>query len=757
MIDIVEALLSTPLGIFYRVLFIPGTGGMGGGVIVGALALLSLIVVHKRTSSTIPDKLTIGRGWAGLAIVGRIMVSIAALTVGSPWTSYVGALNLVALPFDIASRAVLVNRNRLGLASAYLCNVVPLPPYLIPLSVVAYTLTARSRRSIGEEGILIGRARYALSYVPVELVDRYGDLKNISRDWVQRRLGGEYIYWGAGEEGNPHIFVCGASGMGKSTFMYVLITRLLMEGYPVTVIDPLGQYAKFVRAMEIAREGSDEEIMEFFAINDPEVVRSGWGGARVINVVKSGMNVLEPVAGEPDIVVAEDLSYALSVVERQMLGAIQHYNLTECARTVMEEAAKKGEVPRLSRLAELLEEESKRLQNSKYQRNAESVMNAATRIRLLSRYLEPDGGEPVTPKMLQPRMGEFELGEDGEELVVKWGELVVLDLSGIQDEDTRRITMEFLLRKLRQHIQMRETGRHRRFWYIVIDEAWRLMTRKGDEYRSVINEMIREVRNKGVALALLTQRATDLDKDALANIGTKVYLKLGDEEDIEALVSYTGCHLLREVIPQMDVHEGLILKRTSDLRKVSEATLYRRATDMMFIAELRRIFIPEDLQRTIDEEAKKERLQEWEHIKIVTNSIRNIGNGGSTPEPTRLMPTPVTPTPDGEDRSEAPKSAPSTSRTSSQSGGVIRGEAPKDAAPKPKRSADEQLAKRSGGTGDAAEQGARRGTEAGIPVASNAHSPSPSPSRLPSKGADTRRIPRALKRSRLRKYQRGVV
>jgi hypothetical protein len=48
---------------------------------------------------------------------------------------------------------------------------------------------------------------------------------------------------------------------------------------------------------------------------------------KVLNVVERGIDVFSPVAGEPDLVMADDLSYSISVVERTSLGANQHYYL----------------------------------------------------------------------------------------------------------------------------------------------------------------------------------------------------------------------------------------------------------------------------------------------------------------------------------------------------------------------------------------------------------------------------------------------
>jgi len=605
-IDVIGPITRIPvIGWLYRILALPGTGiGIAWGIFLTvASGLLAILIVRSRTAAAGLGKLTVGGTSAALPIIGRIL--IAALFIwlgGDSWTSYIGVLNLVALPFDLAIRGILNSRGRAGLAIVPALNMPLFPPYLLQVAVAAYCLAYRGARR--EEGIVIGIARHALAYLPIEVTDRVGDIRRIERDWVLREYGNRPIIWNPVREGNPHLLICGASGMGKSTLMYYLIVKLLMRGYPVTILDPLGQYAKFAKMLELVLKKREYRglISKVFLVRDPERARKGWAGCRVYGVTESGINVLEPVVGEPKIQIAEDLSYALAIVERQTPGATQHYLLTTSAVKLM--GSNKG--AKLSQLADLLERAGKRLLEMRRMRAYEAAMNLAMRIRLLSRYLEPDG-EPLKPRMLEAKPGDEKNG--------KWGELVVVDLSGIHDDDTRRITIELLLRKLRLYISKRPLAPTSKPWFIVVDEAWTLM-RSNSEYRSVVNEMIREVRNRGVAMILLTQRAGDVDKDALANVGTKIYLKLGEESDVEDLVQYTGCHLLREIIHQMDKHEGLILKRFAGVGRVGRASMYRAGADMMLVGRIAHLYPPEkpwkDAEKIIDEakERAERRIEE---------------------------------------------------------------------------------------------------------------------------------------------------
>ncbi|RLG01240.1 MAG: hypothetical protein DRN49_01715 [Thaumarchaeota archaeon] len=635
-VDIIGPITTIPvIGWLYSVLALPGTGiGIAwGAALTIAIGLLAVMVVRSRTAVAGLNKLTVGGASAALPLVGRVF--IAALFIwlgGDTWTSYFGVLNLIALPFDLMMRGILNSRGRAGLAIVPALNMPLLPPYLLQVAVAAYCLT---HKSAGRgTGIPIAVARHALAYLPIEVTDRIGDIKRIERDWVLREYGNQPIIWNPVEEGNPHLLVCGVSGMGKSTLMYYLIVKLLMRGYPVTVLDPLGQYTKFAKMLEIILNKKEYHnlISDAFKVSDPEKAKKGWAGCRIYSVTESGINVLEPVVGEPKIQIAEDLSYALAIVERQTPGATQHYLLTTSAVTLMESSEK----PKLSQLAKLLEQAGNRLLVMKRLKAYEAAMNLAMRIRLLSRYLEPDG-EPLKPRMLEAKPGDGKTG--------KWGELVVVDLSGIHDDDTRRITMELLLRKLRLYISKRPLAPTSKPWFIVVDEAWALM-KSHSEYRSVINEMIREVRNRGVGMILLTQRAGDVDKDALANVGTKIYLRLGEEADVEHLVQYTGCHLLREIIHQMDKHEGLILKRFAGVDKVSRASMYRAGADMMLIGRMAHLYPPEEpwkeAEKIIDEARKRaeRRIEELsktaeadEILQVAVAQTSNAATTSPTPHP----------------------------------------------------------------------------------------------------------------------------
>jgi GTPase SAR1 family protein len=177
----------------------------------------------------------------------------------------------------------------------------------------------------------------------MEVQNRYGDIISVRRDEEQLiQLNKIPIFWSPeGENGelNSHIVITGKSGAGKSTFVYRLILELLERGHGVTVIDMTGQYVilakwiigallrKPVKLTEKGVEVDEEKAKEFPTelervlgrkllrrpVEEGLSIEEKWRALhrkiKILNVVERGINAFSPVAGEPDLIMAEDLSY----------------------------------------------------------------------------------------------------------------------------------------------------------------------------------------------------------------------------------------------------------------------------------------------------------------------------------------------------------------------------------------------------------------------------------------------------------------
>ncbi len=105
---------------------------------------------------------------------------------------------------------------------------------------------------------------------------------------------------------------------------------------------------------------------------------------------------------------------------------------------------------------------------------------------------------------------------------------VVLDFSNLNEEQ-KTFFAELILNMIWKRLQ-----RERRECVIFIDEAHRILGRK-TIYRSVLNEMAREIRSFGGILVVASQNLTDIDKDVLNQFDTQFVFFTTKKEDLDAI------------------------------------------------------------------------------------------------------------------------------------------------------------------------------------------------------------------------------
>jgi hypothetical protein len=481
-------------------------------------------------------------------------------------------------------------------------------------------------------GIRLGTGLYALFIGPMEVQNRYGDIISVRRDEEQLiQLNEIPIFWSPeGENGelNSHIVITGKSGAGKSTFVYRLILELLDRGHGVTVIDMTGQYVilakwiigallrKPVKMTEKGMEIDEEKAKEFptelervlgrkllrrpvdEGLSDEEKWRALHRKIKILNVVERGINAFSPVAGEPDLVMAEDLSYSISIVERTTLGANQHYYLVAAAQEECYRARMERRAPKISGVARVLDGLLKEL-DPRERDTFQAIRSLQRRLDLLSLYLEPNG-IPITPYDMEA--GTSETG---------WGDLRVIDLSMIHDEDVKAIVAELILRKIAHYIESgkRSMAPTSQKWFIIVDEAWRLLKPSEDgRHRTKLEWLYRVGRNWNVGLVALTQLWSDIGKIA-SNADLQVHLSIADAETVAELVEYTGLQKLRQLGPQLPKHAALILNRstTDDLERLAAATLYQGRAKIWVVAEMFRLYLPSWQVKRVQREITEER------------------------------------------------------------------------------------------------------------------------------------------------------
>jgi DNA helicase HerA-like ATPase len=599
---------------------------------------------------------TIGGIGLGYMIFVRLIASISMFIISGPGAlALASAMSLGALFWDVLSARKLKKSFRHFLATAVLMLNLPLLGiYTVHLAMIGYAVyNSRCTETIPKKGIRLGTGLYALFIGPVEVQNRYGDIIFVRRDEEQLiQLNKIPIFWSPeGENGelNPHIVITGKSGAGKSTFVYRLILELLERGHGVTVIDMTGQYVIFakwligallrrpVKKTENGIEIDEEKAKEFPTelervlgrkllrrpvrgeLNVPELRRVLEQKFKVFNVVERGIDVFSPVAGEPDLVMADDLSYSISVVERTSLGANQHYYLVSAYHEECQRAREEGRMAKISGVARVLVALLSELDDP---RDKYIVRSLQRRLILLALFLEPNG-IPITPSDMEAGSSETE-----------WGDLRVIDLSSIHDEDVKAIAAELILRKIARYIESgkRSIAPTPQKWFIIVDEAWRLLKPGEDaHHRTKLEWLYRVGRNWNVGIIALTQLWSDVGKIA-SNADLQVHLNIADAETVEQLVEYTGLQRLRQLGPQLPRHAALILNRstTDDLERLAAATLYQGRSKIWVVAEMFRLLVPGWQLRLVQNEIAKER--EAINAKLKKFSAQILGEHVKVPK-----------------------------------------------------------------------------------------------------------------------------
>jgi hypothetical protein len=187
----------------------------------------------------------------------------------------------------------------------------------------------------------------------------------------------------------------------------------------------------------------------------------------------------------------------------------------------------------------------------------------------------------------------------------------VIDLSSIHDEDVKAIVAELILRKIAHYIESgkRSMAPTSQKWFIIVDEAWRLLKPGEDgRHRTKLEWLYRVGRNWNVGIVALTQLWSDIGKIA-SNADLQVHLSIADAETVEQLVEYTGLQKLRQLGPQLPKHAALILNRstTDDLERLAAATLYQGRAKIWVVAEMFRLYLPSWQVKRVQREIMEER------------------------------------------------------------------------------------------------------------------------------------------------------
>jgi hypothetical protein len=324
---------------------------------------------------------------------------------------------------------------------------------------------------------------------------------------------------------NPHMIIAGASGAGKTTTTYSLITQL-MEHYPVILFDVKGDFTEAFYGMGHVDEGR----------------------AVVYMVSATGIDPFKPVVeGETETQMVEDLMDSISVLEE--VGSKQAHFIREAyaeLRHYRKPLTYENLVERMKKLeGDVIEGRVKYGPQTK-----DAIEGIYDKLHDLSTVFKSSGAG--LRELYAP------LFEDGSP------KLVVLNISEI-GEKTRAIVLEFMLRKLAKVMAKRGPLAFTRGKPVVtvIDEAYLvtkpILLRGGRDSgsRSKLEDIARTARSYGLALILVTQRLADVADGIRQSCYRWIVFNTSSPEDMWIL-SQTAPDSIRKIIADLDKGEAYI-------------------------------------------------------------------------------------------------------------------------------------------------------------------------------------------------------
>lgn len=126
----------------------------------------------------------------------------------------------------------------------------------------------------------------------------------------------------------------------------------------------------------------------------------------------------------------------------------------------------------------------------------------------------------------------------------------VVSLNKFKDLKLRRLAVLTLIKLIEDAKEM--TANQLGNIFIFIDEAHHITN------SSLINRMVAEIRKLGVGLILITQSASAVSNEVLANCNVKIVHTLKSNSDIDVIVKSLGISEVRDMLPRLHVGEVFV-------------------------------------------------------------------------------------------------------------------------------------------------------------------------------------------------------
>ncbi|MEM0461193.1 MAG: DUF87 domain-containing protein [Candidatus Caldarchaeum sp.] len=325
-------------------------------------------------------------------------------------------------------------------------------------------------------------------------------------------------------EFNPHMIIAGASGAGKTTTVFSLVTQL-MGSYKVLLFDVKGDFT--------------EAFYKLGYVDD--------GRAAIYMVSHTGIDPFKALEGETEPQMVEDLMDSISVLEE--VGSKQAHFI----RVAYAELRHANIELTYENLMDKLEKVEREIMEGKLKYGPQTK----------------DAIEGIYDKMYDLKTvfktDAYGVSDLYSPLFAADGpSLVVLNMADV-NEKTRAIVLEFLLRKLAKMMLKRGPLAFTREKpvVVVIDEAY-LVTKpiqlrggRDSGSRSKLEDIARTARSYAVALILVTQRLSDIADGIRQSCYRWVVFNTSSPEDVWVL-SQTSPESIRRVITELGIGEAYI-------------------------------------------------------------------------------------------------------------------------------------------------------------------------------------------------------
>ncbi len=316
---------------------------------------------------------------------------------------------------------------------------------------------------------------------------------------------------------NKHLAVFGTTGSGKSNTMQVIMEEALKQGFAILVFDVEGEYVYMDQPTDKLVQILKEFGREPEGVKDIRVyVPKGCGSAR------------------PD---AKEFGVLFKNMDKRVLCEILGVNVMQrmLLLDVINEL-EKGVLVGGERVEALAREVSLREVISRIEQKLDPLLN-------------PDMPQPTREEYMRILIKLYSLRDQGifdeaeeidvEDILVP-GRLTVIDISEATD-DVRNIVMAHYLDKIFEYkIRNPESAKI----MIVMEEAHTFVSREKRDRMvatvTMINELARRGRKRGVCLCFVSQQPSHLPEEIFELCNTRIIHKTSSVANIRALEESTG-------------------------------------------------------------------------------------------------------------------------------------------------------------------------------------------------------------------------